>query len=129
MFDKFDRPDPAMSCPRREITTVVPQALWTLNNEVSYEQARQLAVRLVKQSRDDPSAWVNALWRIAFARQPSAKEAEEALSLLEKLAIEAKQKKNEEAQAEIASLEPARETALLQLCLSIFNLNEFIFID
>src|SRR5206468_3837891 len=70
MFDKFDRPDPAMSCPRREMTTVAPQALWTLNNQVSYEQARHFAVRLVMEYSDNPSAWVNAIWRIALARSP-----------------------------------------------------------
>jgi len=130
MFDKFDRPDPATSCPRRDMTTVATQALWTLNNQVSYEQARHFAVRLVKEYSDKPAAWVNALWRIALARRPSPKESEEALALLEKLAQQARQKTRKESlPPEMAALEPARATALIELCLTAFNLNEFIFID
>ncbi len=130
MFDKFDRPDPAVSCPRREVTTVAPQALWILNNEVSEEQAEQFAARLVKDHGDRTSELVSALWTIALNRQPSAKESEEAIALLDKLAVEARQRgKEEAASSEAAPMKRARTTALAQLCLTIFNLNEFLFID
>jgi hypothetical protein len=130
MFDKFDRPDPAMSCPRREVTTVAPQALWTLNNQVSYDRAQHLAVRLLKASPDKPAAWVDTLWRIALVRGPSPRESEEALALLEKLAKQAREKTFKESlPPEMAAIEPAQARALIQLCLTVFNMNEFIFID
>ena len=62
MFDKFDRPDPATSCPRRDMTTVAPQALWALNNSVSYELAKQLAARVVKSHPEDSTAWIDKAW-------------------------------------------------------------------
>jgi len=129
MFDKFDRPDAATSCPRREMTTVAPQALWTLNNAVSQELAKQLAARVVKQHPEDSPAWIEAAWGIALARRPSAQESKEALALLEKLRGQARSKLKADAPSEIASLEPALASGLVQLCLTIFNLNEFIFVD
>jgi hypothetical protein len=129
MFDKFDRPDAAASCPRREMTTVAPQALWTLNNAVSYELAKQLAERMVKQDLAHPSAWIESAWGIALTRKPSAQESKEALALLEKLTSQARSKLKPNSPSEIASLEPALAAALVQLCLTIFNLNEFIFVD
>jgi hypothetical protein len=129
MFDKFDRPDAATSCPRREMTTVAPQALWTLNNTVSYELARELARRVVRQHPVQSSAWIEAAWGIALARKPSAQESKEALALLEKLTAQARSKLKADSSSEIASLEPTVATGLVQLCLTIFNLNEFIFVD
>ena len=129
MFDKFDRPDTATSCPRREMTTVAPQALWTLNNVVSYELAKQLAQRVVKQDSAHSPAWVEAAWDIALARKPSAQESKEALALLEKLTRQARSKLKADSPSEIATLEPAVAAGLVQLCLTIFNLSEFIFVD
>ena len=129
MFDKFDRPDAATSCPRREMTTVAPQALWTLNNAISYELAKQLAERVVKHHPGDSPAWIAATWGIALARKPSAQESKEAMALLEKLTGQARSKLKADAPSEIASLEPALATGLVQLCLTVFNLNEFIFVD
>ncbi|MBI3667407.1 MAG: PSD1 domain-containing protein, partial [Acidobacteria bacterium] len=78
MFDKFDRPESSTSCPRREETTVAPQILWTLNNQSTYAEAQQFAARLVKERGDKPTAWVDAAWRIALAREPSPIEVTEA---------------------------------------------------
>ena len=42
MFAIFDAPDSAVSCPRRDTTTVAPQALALLNSEFMLAQARKL---------------------------------------------------------------------------------------
>ena len=54
LFDKFDAPDNSSSCPRRDETTVAPQALWTLNNQIPFREAERLAARLVRQAGDNP---------------------------------------------------------------------------
>jgi hypothetical protein len=51
------------------------------------------------------------------------------LALLEKLKEQARSKLKADSPSEIASLEPALAAGLVQLCLTIFNLNEFIFVD
>ena len=82
MFRTFDRPDSSLSCPRRQVTTVAPQALWFLNHRVGLQQARKLAERLVTGHGDDPPAWVENAWRITLSRLPSEAEKREALDLL-----------------------------------------------
>ena len=111
------------------MTTVVPQALWTLNNSVSYELAKQLAKRVVELHPASLPTWIEAAWSTLLARKPSPQESKEALVLLEKLTSQARAKQKGDSPSEIASLEPAVVSGLIQLCLALFNLNEFIFID
>ena len=130
MFDKFDRPDSSVSCPARDVTNVAPQALWLLNNHVSYEQAQQFAARLTRENGDDPSAWIRAAWHIALARDPSPLETQEAIRLLDSLAANGASNPSAESLPEgLAKLGAARASALTQLCLTVFNLNEFIYVD
>ena len=130
MFRTFDRPDSSLSCPRRQVTTVAPQALWFLNHRVGLQQARKLAERLVGSYGDNPSAWVEHAWRITVSRAPSAEEEREALHLLDALSREDTAGNNEmEIPAGLSSIGRARAAALTQLCLTMFNLNEFVYID
>jgi hypothetical protein len=131
LFDRYDMPSNAESCPRRDITTVAPQVLWTLNNHVSYDEAQRFAVRLVKESGDDPSLWIDRAWHIALARAPIAQEKSEALGMMAKLAElpAAKGDKAPILPGELAKLGDARAEALTKLCLAIFNLDEFVYVD
>ena len=104
MFEAFDNPINSVSCPQREVSSVAPQALWFLNNQVAYQQAGHFADRLRKEFGEQPAAWVDGAWRLALGRAPSAREKEDGVQL-------------------IASL------SLQKFCLAIFNLNEFSFID
>src|SRR5207244_2321784 len=128
MFDKFDVPDPASSCSRRDVTTVALQALWTLNNQISFNQAEHFAARVVQQAGEEPSAWVEEAWRLALARPPSAQEKHEALALMDKLARQGPMKDADPLPAPLTKLEPARAAALARLCLTIFNLSELTYI-
>jgi hypothetical protein len=82
MLQIFDAPDTATSCPRRERSTVAPQALALMNGESTAAQAQQLAARITKQAGDDPEASVEAGWRLAFGRPPIAEERQTALDYL-----------------------------------------------
>ena len=130
MFRTFDRPDSSNSCPAREVTTVAPQALWFLNNRIVLRQAGELAERLVAAHGDNSSAWVDQGWRMALGRPPSRDERREALELMEALSGE-ETPKNEEQDTSpgLAGLGRARASALTELCLTLFNLNEFVYID
>ncbi len=130
MFRTFDRPDSSTSCPTRDVTTVAPQALWLLNNGIVLRQAREMAERLVTMHGDNSSSWVNAGWQMALGRPPSEDERHEALALLEGLASEeALQDDRENTPSGLAGIGPARLSALTELCLTLFNLNEFVYID
>lgn len=129
MFDVFDSPQNAVSCPRRDVTTVAPQALWFLNNRMAFRQAVAFASRLVESEGDDPGAWVENAWRLALSRAPSPEEKKEALELMSARAREVKAESWSELPAELEKIPRPRAAALTQLCLGLFNLNEFSHID
>jgi mono/diheme cytochrome c family protein len=130
MFEVFDSPVNSVSSPRRSVTTVAPQALWLLNNRRAFRQAQEFAGRLVREAGDRPAAWVDRAWRIALGRPPSRQEKRDVLRLLDKLtASSAKARPLDRPPAALAKLPAARAAALAKLCLAVFNLNEFLFID
>lgn len=134
MFDVFDAPVTSVSCPERDVTTVAPQALFSLNSLTVYRQARQLAGRAVRESGAGAGArqWVERVWKIALARPIQKKEMAEALELLE--IVGAAQDDTqiratlEDAPESLASLPPRQAVALVNLCLAVYNLNEFAFV-
>jgi len=101
MLDTFDAPDTGESCPRREISTVAPQALALMNGEWTERQARRFAVRISKSA--DP---IGDAWRIALARPPEPEERGHAQEFLER-----------------------NHNELWRLCLLIFNMSEFLYVN
>jgi len=104
MFEAFDSPINSVSCPQRDVSSVAPQALWFLNNRVASEQAKRFAARLRAEFGSEPASWVEGAWRLALGRAPTAVEREQGVALIARLSLE-------------------------KFCLSVFNLNEFAFID
>jgi hypothetical protein len=100
----FDAPDTATSCPRRESSTVAPQALALMNGEFAGAQADQFAERIKKVAGVTPEAQVETGWKLAFGRAPGNTERETALDYL-------------------------KRNSLSRLCLLIFNMSEFIYVD
>jgi hypothetical protein len=108
MLDTFDLPDAALSCSRRDVTNVAPQALALMNNEFVAARAREFATRLRESGGENAAAWVVGGWQIALGRSPSAAERARALAMLDA---------------------PDKARALTDFCLMLFNLNEFIYVD
>ena len=129
MFDKFDVPLSSSSCARREVTTVAPQALWALNNDAIYLRAQELATRLVREEGDQPEVWVGTAWRRTLSRKPGPREREEALALFQNLSREESAESDQSWPQPLAQLGPQKAAALTQLCLTLFNLNEFMYVD
>jgi len=130
MFEAFDSPENAISCPERDVTTVTPQVLWFLNNRLVFQQAGQFAARLVTEEGDNPAGWIERAWRLALGRPPSSQELREALELLGSLAQKApEQNEWSDLPTALNKIPLARAAALTKLCLSIFNLSEFAYVD
>jgi hypothetical protein len=104
MLQIFDAPDSATSCARRESSTVAPQALALMNSDFSAVQADQFAARIRKTAGDNAEASVDTGWKLAFGRSPSAEERQIALDYLQR-------------------------NSLPRLCLLMFNMSEFIYVD
>jgi len=135
MFKTFDAPDSSLSCERRQSTTVAPQSLALLNSEFVHRQARAFAVRLLQETGDDLSGGVERAWLLALSRSPTEEEKRKNLEYLGKLE---QRWVAHEGQKETATkwlpdslkgVSPARAEALAKLCLAIFNLNEFLYVD
>jgi hypothetical protein len=130
MFEVFDSPVNSVSTPARDVTVVAPQALWSLNNRRAFDQAQHFAARLVREAGPEQAACVDRAWLVALARKPAPGEAADALALLSALAADtAGGAPLANPPADLAKLPPAQAAALTKLCLAIFNLNEFLFVD
>jgi hypothetical protein len=113
LFEVLDRPDTNASCPRRNVSTTAPQALALLNSDFSLNAAHELAAFVVDRAPSDAAAQVKLLYERTLGRPPSERELHAATTLLE-------------TSSSLAAKPPA---ALVDLCLAMFNLNEFIYVD
>jgi hypothetical protein len=110
MLSAFDLPDNITSCGRRDITTVPSQALTLLNNRTMRDQAAAFAWRLLKESKGNLEAVPARAWLHAYGRPISPEEQEQSLAFLRGRDFAGDSK-----------------AALTELCLAIFNTNEFIY--
>lgn len=128
MFEVFDTPVTSQSCPVRDVTTVAPQALWGLNNQSVFRQAMHMAGRVLKEAGSDPTKQIERAWRVALHRPPTSDELESASRLLETLAKD-NPTSLKEPPASLKAASPEHGQALTKLCLALFNLSEFAFVD
>lgn len=105
IFEAFDKPDSNASCPRRNVSTIAPQALLLLNADDSVIAAKRLAVKIEQQTRDDRRAAITLAYRHVLSRKPTAEDVRDAEQFL------------------------TSDSALADLCLALFNLNEFVYVD
>jgi len=108
MLEVFDKPDTIGSCARRNRSTVAPQALILMNNQVLHLHAQRFAERLESESSGDPSKFVRLAFEHSYARPPSEKELADSLRFL------------------ASSANP--KDAARDFCQALFNSNEFVYI-
>jgi cytochrome c553 len=111
LFAAFDPPEVMVSCPQRAQTVVPAQALTLLNSPVARALSVAFAQRLLAECGNRPEDIVLGAWKRAFSRPPTPSESERALLFLRRWSL--------------ANLEPA----VSELCLALFNTNEFIYVD
>ena len=130
MFEVYDAPLTELSCPQRDVTTVAPQALWTLNSPSVYKQAQHLAAVVLAKTGDNPEVWSAELWLRVLGRQISKAELAEILTLIKTLESDALKFQPDKETADLfKTITPARAAAYVHTCLALFNHNEFSFID
>ena len=90
--------------PRREVSTVAPQALTLLNSPLAVEAARAFAKRVEDEAGNEPSSQIQRAFELALQRPPDEFELEACKLLLS-------------------------ERSLAELCRALLNLNEFVYVD
>lgn len=104
MFEAFDQPDMISSCERRNRSTVAPQALLLMNNAFVNMQAKFFAQRLQMEAGVNIEAQVERAFELALARPPTDYERAKALKFID-----------------------GNPYGLVDLCQTLFNLNEFVY--
>jgi mono/diheme cytochrome c family protein len=103
IFGSFDAPDGSLVTPKRSVSTTPLQALNLFNSRFVLDEADHFAGRLQAEAGGSLAAQVHLAWKLAFGRPPKRDEAADAV--------------------EFAKTEGMRE-----LCRSLFNANEFLFL-
>jgi hypothetical protein len=103
MLDALDCPDPSVMAPRRTRTITPLQALSMMNNAFMEKCAERFAARL-RHEGEDAAGQVDRAWRLSFSRPPGDREARAARAFV-------------------------ANQGLAELCLVLFNANEFLYID
>lgn len=101
----FDSRETMASCPRRATTTAPTQALALLNGSLAREQAEALSKRVLAEAAGQQA--IERLWRLVFGRSPTPDEVLRAQALVG----------------------DRGEAGWIDLCLALFNTNEFVFVD
>ncbi|MBI1311520.1 DUF1549 domain-containing protein [bacterium] len=117
LFEAFDKPDTNVSCPRRNLSTIAPQALMLLNSEASLQAAEMLASQIRDSVGDSARKQVEAAWRRILCRPPTADEMARAVQFL---ATESN---------DLPRVDTSKATPLVDLCLALLNTNEFLYVD
>jgi hypothetical protein len=100
----LDCPDPANLTAKRLTTTTPLQSLAMYNNDFMLRQARYFAARVEREAGEPVHNQVRRAFALAFGRQPSPREVELSADLV-------------------------RRQGLFVLCRSLFNANEFVYVD
>ncbi|MGE5192963.1 MAG: DUF1549 and DUF1553 domain-containing protein [Deltaproteobacteria bacterium] len=134
LFEAFDRPDTNASCPRRNRSTIAPQALILLNSEFSLAAARDLAGFVLSHAGNTPDKRIHLANERVLGRLPNPAELAAGLKFLDEQ--RAKLKQSNRPMTELAMPEmlpegtdPYAAAALTDFCLALFNLNEFVYVD
>jgi hypothetical protein len=131
LLKDFDLPDMHESCARRTATIIAPQALALFNGDFAVACANAMAERLIADPRlTDWSARADAAYRIAFGRPAAADERAEAMEFLRTQASHLVSAHGLHADAAAhQESETALRTAFADLCHTLLNANEFLFLD
>jgi uncharacterized protein DUF1553/uncharacterized protein DUF1549/cytochrome c len=74
LFRTFDFPDPTTTSPRRDQTTVAPQALFLMNHPFMIEVSRSILARPEMARLGDTKLKAERLFRLIYGRTPSEEE-------------------------------------------------------
>ncbi len=134
IFEAFDRPDANASCPQRNESTTAPQSLLLLNSEFSLELARRFAGRLLEAHPGDLPRQIELAIQTAFGRGPRTDDIQMLVNFVgsQTMALRAEQKEAAELALPIpcpAGVDPYSAAAITDLCLALFNANEFVYVD
>jgi hypothetical protein len=123
MLDVFNFPMMNLNCTQRIQSATPLQSLTMLNSRAVMERAEDFAAHLVEIAGPNAAAskHIESAFLLALGRMPSAEETKLALDHMQKIEAHYVDVK--------VPPEEARKKALVNFCQTVFNLNEFLFVD
>jgi hypothetical protein len=133
LLEAFDQPDTLTSCPVRPVSTFAPQALILLNGPYAQEQCKAFAARVLREGGTEIATQIERAYRLALARPPRAEEKRAAREFLETQADHLRDRLRARQRVGVPGgtpdgVDPAMAAALADLCLALFNRNEFLYV-
>lgn len=133
-LEPFDLATVTPNCERRSSSTVAPQALLMMNNDVILRLSERFAQRVLTDVGEAVEAQVRRAWILAYGRDASTAEASASVSFVndqqayfQKLA-DAQPKDAKPAANAVPSL-PPNQQALALLCQALLSSNRFLYVD
>ena len=135
VLDTFDMPAMSPNCESRARSTVAPQALMMMNNDFIVEQSEHFARRVRREAIDDVRSQAARAWLLAFGRDPSRVELDDAMTFIaeqseilrqriSKSKLNLPKSKNRKAPKADIDLQ-----SLASFCQILLSSNEFLYID
>ena len=129
VLDTFDAPVMLPNCEARNVTTVAQQSLLMMNDVVSLEMSRAMAVRLRADVPGDARAQIARAWLVMYGREVSDAECVRALAFLAE--------QTESVRVFHASEKPVKDApapdppldALASYCQALFSSNRFLYVE
>ncbi|MFN0112279.1 MAG: DUF1549 and DUF1553 domain-containing protein [Blastocatellia bacterium] len=136
MLAAFDSPDMMNSCGARSVTIHALQSLTLMNSQFMFDQSKVLAERLFKETAglksDREGKMIARLFNLAFGRSPQVAELQTTRAFLKEQASIIRQRiARGEKVAKLnveGAVDAATAEAWVDLCLSAYNLNEFLYL-
>ncbi len=128
LLETFDQPFMNPNCVRRGLSVVSSQALHMMNSDLTRENARYMAGRIIDAVDDDLAKQIERAYLLAVARRPSAEETRAALAALERMNAEWEKPLEKDRPAEPVRSR-AKWLALATVCHTLMNSAEFLYID
>lgn len=126
MLEPFDMATLSPNCELRPVSTVAPQALLMMNNELVIREAAKFANRVQSAVGEDESAQVTLAWSTVFGRTPTSQQLADGIAFLNQQARQiaariSTDQVNKEPQPE--------QQALASLCQALLSANAFLYVD
>lgn len=133
IFAAFDRPDRNATCPARGVSTTAPQSLVLWNSDFAVSSAEALAAEVLGAA-NQTDARLEVLFERALTRRPTDSERTEASTWLAERSESYRRGSRRGgdlglAGGRLTARDPAVAAAWVDLCRTLLNLNEFLYID
>lgn len=120
-LQSFDAPVMETNCDKRQASTVPTQALMLMNSDFVLKQSLNFAYRLRREKGNDITAQIVHAWQLAFLRDPTPEELQQATEFITK--------RTETLKAQTPPDPDSSLNPFVSLCQILLSSNEFLYVE